>query len=282
MLLLLKRNILLYLRDRVGLFFSMLSPLIVLLLYALFLSRSLVDSLPPLPGAKALMDVWMIAGLLSVTSVTSTFGALSQLVDDRKRRILSDFAASPLTRLRLAAGYAGGAFGAGLLMTALCAVFGAVYLYAADGLLLSPSTWLAALPAAAASVLCSAAAALCFALFLRTTSSYGALQTLLGTLIGFLMGMYVPIGVLPSGVQAFIRFFPLSHGAVLLRKLLLTPQLDGWPQAAKDLFNLELGCAYRYGDFVMPAAGHALVLTGCGAGLLAVCALLLRRRNAGL
>ena len=128
MLLLLKRNILLYLRDRVGLFFSMLSPLIVLLLYALFLSRSLVDSLPPLPGAKALMDVWMIAGLLSVTSVTSTFGALSQLVDDRKRRILSDFAASPLTRLRLAAGYAGGAFGAGLLMTALCAGFGAVYL----------------------------------------------------------------------------------------------------------------------------------------------------------
>ena len=128
MLLLLKRNILLYLRDRVGLFFSMLSPLIVLLLYALFLSRSLVDSLPPLPGAKALMDVWMIAGLLSVTSVTSTFGALSQLVDDRKRRILSDFAASPLTRLRLAAGYAGGAVGAGRRNKARGAGFGGVYL----------------------------------------------------------------------------------------------------------------------------------------------------------
>lgn len=282
MLFLLKRNILLYLRDRVGLFFSMLSPLIVLVLYALFLSRSLVSSLPPLPGAKALMDVWMVAGLLGVTSVTSTFGALSQLVDDRRRRILSDFAASPLTRLRLAAGYAGGAFGAGLLMTALCAGIGAIYLYLADGLLLNPAVWLAALPAAGASVLCSASAALCCALFLRTASSYGALQTLLGTLIGFLMGMYVPIGALPSGVQAFIRFFPLSHGAALLRKLLLTPQLEGWPQAAKDLFNLELGCAFRYGDYVLPAAGHALVLVGSGAGLLALCALLLRRKNAGL
>lgn len=282
MLSLINRNVRLYLRDRVGLFFSMLSPLIVLLLYAFFLSRSLVDSLPPLPGAKALMDIWMVAGLMSVTSVTSTFGALSQLVDDRRRRILPDFAASPLSRLRLAAGYAGGAVCAGLLMTALCAAFAQAYLYLSDGLILGLGAWLFALSACALSVVCSALAALCCALFLRTSSSYGALQTILGTLIGFLMGMYMPMGALPAGVQAFIRFFPLSHGAVLLRRILLTPRLDGWPQVAKDLFNLELGCLYRYGGYTMPAYGHALVLAGSSLALLALATVLLRRRNAGL
>ena len=52
----------------------------------------------------------------------------------------------------------------------------------------------------------------------KTQNAYGVASTVVNTLIGFLMGIYVPIGVLPSAVQTAIRLFPISHAAVLFRR----------------------------------------------------------------
>ncbi len=68
------RNLRLYFRDRLGVFFSLLGALVLFLLYMLFLrslqTSSLESSFPDASPAtiSAFVDTWMFAGIISITS----------------------------------------------------------------------------------------------------------------------------------------------------------------------------------------------------------------------
>lgn len=64
-----------------------------------------------------------------------------------------------------------------------------------------------------------------FISFLRTGSSFSTLSIIVGTLIGFLTGIYVPVGILPTGIQYIVKFFPFSHISILFRDLLMKEPL---------------------------------------------------------
>ncbi|MFA7746513.1 ABC transporter permease, partial [Salinicoccus roseus] len=75
---LISRNIKIYFRDRTLLLLSLLSVFIVILLYAVFLQQTQLDAIKALVGStddsKAMVNEWMVAGLLSITAVTTTLG----------------------------------------------------------------------------------------------------------------------------------------------------------------------------------------------------------------
>nr|NLJ02159.1 ABC transporter permease [Bacillota bacterium] len=71
-----KRNLKLFFRDRASVFFSLLAVFIIIGLYVLFLGDMVMMDLEGIPGARFLMDSWIMAGLMAVTSVTTTMGAL--------------------------------------------------------------------------------------------------------------------------------------------------------------------------------------------------------------
>ena len=79
------RNLKLFFRDRAAVFFSLLAVLIIIGLYVLFLGDMVAGDLTGVPGGRFLMDSWIMAGLLAVTSVTTTMGAVGVVVDDRSR-----------------------------------------------------------------------------------------------------------------------------------------------------------------------------------------------------
>ena len=70
-------------------------------------------------------------------------------------------------------------------------------------------------------------------------------------MIGFLAGIYVPIGVLPQGVQYVIEFFPTSHGAVLLRQLFMEVPLskvfENAPAEVLSEYNKIFGVEFYVG-----------------------------------
>lgn len=105
MLALTKRNILLYFRDKTTVFFSFLSVIILIALYVLFLGDMTAKSLPDFPAKKLLLQSWFIAGILAVTSMTTTLGALGILVNDRASKISMDFNASPISKAKLVSSY---------------------------------------------------------------------------------------------------------------------------------------------------------------------------------
>ena len=75
------RNLKLYFRDRTAVFFSLLAVFIIIGLYVLFLGDTITADLTEIKGARFLMDSWIMAGLLAVTSVPTTMGAASVVVE---------------------------------------------------------------------------------------------------------------------------------------------------------------------------------------------------------
>src|SRR5690606_28948098 len=57
--------------------------------------------------------------------------------------------------------------------------------------------------------------------FFKSNNAFATASTVIGTLIGFLTGVYIPIGELPGSVQTVVKIFPPSHSAVLLRKIMM-------------------------------------------------------------
>ena len=85
------RNLLLYFKDRTAVLLSFLAEFIVIGLYILFIRDNLLEQFSGIQNVDVLMDVWMIAGILGITSVTTTMGAYGIMVDDKVKKIEMDF-----------------------------------------------------------------------------------------------------------------------------------------------------------------------------------------------
>jgi len=107
------RNLRLFFRDRMNVFFSLLAAIILFALYTLFLgnlqSASLETSFPNATSAelKAFVDTWMFAGIVGITSITTGLGALGVLVEDGASGRFRDFLVSPIRRGQLVLGEPG-------------------------------------------------------------------------------------------------------------------------------------------------------------------------------
>lgn len=242
------RNLRVYFRDRLSVFFSLLSVMLTFLLYLLFLGDVWTSDLPDVNGARSMMDGWIMAGLLSIASVTTTLGAAGIMVDDRTTKVRKDFEASPLSRASLAGGYILSSFGVGSLMTIIGLILAEVYIVLNGGELLSLTQLFKILGLILLSVLSNTALLTFLVTFFKTNSSFGTASTLVGTLIGFLTGIYIPIGMLPQAVQGIIKLLPVSHTAVLMRQIFMEKPLQavfsGAPQEVVTKTLQSLGVQF--------------------------------------
>lgn len=131
-----KRGIKIFLKDKAGVFFSLLAPLIVLMLYVIFLGDVQLDSLKaylsgaevPETLAKAFVDGWMLAGVLSVACITVPFSAQSILVRDRESGNMSDMLVSPIKRHIVGLSYLTSVFAVSLCICFAVLIVAFVYL----------------------------------------------------------------------------------------------------------------------------------------------------------
>lgn len=222
--LLTSRNLRVFFRDRSGVFFSLLSALILIALYALFLGGIQVDSLktwfPTASDANVrwFVNSWVFAGITMITTLTTSIAALGVFVDDNVSGRFRDFTVSPIRRSHLILGYMIAGFTVSFSMTAIIIVIGQLYLVTQGDTPLG----LANLAETGGSVMLSSAAFSALSTFavtfLRSTGAFTALSTVVGSLIGFFSGAYVPAGTLPSSVVDAINVLPFAQAAMLIRR----------------------------------------------------------------
>ena len=248
MIAIVKRNLLIFFRDKGAVFFSLLAVFIILGLYILFLGDMMTAGLGQLPGAKYLMDSWIMGGLLAVTPITASLGALGTMINDRGKGIYKDFAVSPLKTGRLVAGYLGSGFLVSLILSVLTFLLAAVYIFARNSHLPSPLMVLKVLGMIVFTTLTSCVPMLYLVSWFKSINAFATASTVMGTLIGFLTGIYIPIGSLPGPVQTVIKLFPPSHGAVIFRRIMMEEAeklaFQGLPPAVLTDFRLEMGLAF--------------------------------------
>lgn len=257
------RSLKIFFRQKSAVFFSLLSVLVIIGLYVVFLG-DVWSADYDLPGITLLIQQWLIAGILSVTSVTATLGAFALVINDRTQRIDRDFLAAPISRRAIIGGYILGAYIIGLILTVLALILGEVYIVLCGGALLSPAALLQMLGVILLSVLASSTMLFFLVTFFDSQSAFSTAGTIIGTLIGFITGIYLPIGTLPSAVQWLVKLFPLSHAAALMRQILLEAPLAesfaGLPPEALSGFQNALGITLTFGDTTATPFVHLIVL----------------------
>ncbi|HPW00815.1 MAG TPA: ABC transporter permease, partial [Oscillospiraceae bacterium] len=134
-----KRNLLIFFRDKAAVFFSLLAVFLIIGLYALFLGDVWVSGFSGMSGVRYLMDSWIMAGLMAVTSVTTTMGAFGIMVDDKTKKIIKDISSSPLKRGKIAGGYILSSYLIGCIMSFVALALAEIYIVADGGELLEPA-----------------------------------------------------------------------------------------------------------------------------------------------
>ena len=257
-LLLAGRNLRLFFRDRAGVFFSMLGPVLLLGLYALFLGRLQADQLAAtFPQADdgditVFVAAWVFAGVTMIATLTTGLSAISVFVEDRASGRFGDFLVSPLSRAQLVLGYLVSCFVIAFALSILIVVIGVVAIMVfggpfIGGAQLAPLVGDVALSAAAFAALSAFAAA-----YLRTTGAFAAFSTVVGTVLGFLAGAYIAPGVLPTAVVNVIGALPFAQSAMLLRQPFVDLPLDRLTDGdatATDAINSFYGMTLTVGDF---------------------------------
>ncbi|WP_411675861.1 ABC transporter permease [Caproicibacter sp.] len=262
---LIRRNVKLYFRDRSAVFFSLLAVIIIIGLYALFLGGVWIpSSLKGIPSVDYLMNSWLMAGLLSVVSVTTTMGAFGIMIDDKTRRIDRDFFASPVKRSGIAAGYIGSSFLIGVIMSLITAVLAELYITSKGGGWLPAVSLLRVFGLILLATLTNTSMVCFLVSFFNSQNSFGTASTVIGTLIGFLTGIYLPIGELPASVQTVIKLFPPSHAALLFRQVMVeAPMKTAFAGAPYDMvreFKEYMGIEFSVGGQELAPWVSAVVL----------------------
>lgn len=266
------RNIKLYFRDRLAMIFSLMSIVIMLGLYICFLADVMLEGeLEALENGKHILNLWLLAGLLSIASMTTTFASYGIMVHDISNGIMKDFLASSVPRWKLYVSYIITSWLIGMMMSMLTLLIGEFYLFSSGGQLLNVYEMISVCGVMVISVGAGSSISFLLASFLSTSSAFANASTLLGTLIGFLMGIYIPIGTLPDFAQTIIRFFPMSQGCSAYRQVLVQKPLHAAMENApsKLLFHVEseLGITLSYGSITLNLFQN-LVLLG---GVMVVC-----------
>ena len=222
MLALLKRNFILYFRNRSGVFFSLLGALISFLLYIIFLQKNLTDAWSQLPDNTNLLNNWLMGGTLAVTGITTSFTALTQMIQDRENQVDQDLFLTDLGNWGLQASY--------LISSIIISFVMQVFMFAVMSLYFKESPVISHLPEIALIMLLSSLISSLVNVLLiyrfQSVDSLGKLATIVGTASGFLVGTYVPIGVLPDFAQIIMKCTPATYIASLYRQVLMKEPLE--------------------------------------------------------
>lgn len=287
------RNLKQYLRDKGAIFFSLLSMFIVIVLMFFFLGdanvSAITDLLSRFPGrdpekdkenAKLLMLAWTCAGMVSINAVTVTQASLSYMIKDRESGKLSSIYTAPVSRMVIAAGYVLAAWISSVIICALTLVITEGYCVAQGMTPFSFLSHMKLLGYIAANSFTYATLMYLVAALVKSNGAWGGLGTVIGTLVGFLGGIYFPIGQLSDGIAAMMKCTPVIYGAGLFRKEMTAAVLDhtfeGIPAEVTSEFSRVMGIELTLGENTLTAGQELLILLVTGLVFLIAGAVVVR------
>ena len=279
------RNLKNYFRDKGSVFFSLLSMLIVIFLMVFFLGdmyiENTVDLLGAFPGRDEAMDrknaellilIWNFAGILSINAVTVTLAVYSIMIKDRVTGKLSSIYTAPVSRGVITGGYIAAAWIASMLVCTITLfiteIFGII-----KGLdAFSFVTHMQLMGLIAVNSFVYAAFMYLLALIAKTEGAWSGIGTVIGTLVGFLGGIYVPIGSLAKSIGNIMKCTPVIYGTSMFRSIMTKDIAEttflGVPEEVLEEYRIVTGIHLELFDRTIGITEEWLGLFLCGIFLM--------------
>ena len=284
---LIKRNCKLFFKDKGMFITSLITPLILLVLYATFLAKVYKDAFMSTMPAGFTIDekiidstvaCQLLSSLLAVCCVTVAFCSNLLMVQDKVTGAHRDFLISPVKQRTLALGYFVSSAAVTLIICFTALIIGFIYiailgwyLSVADVLLIICDVILLVLFGTALSSLINCR--------LKTNGQASAVGTIISSGYGFICGAYMPISNFSLTLQRVISFLPGTYGTALLRNHTLRGvfsemELQGVPNEVIEGIKASVDCNIKFFDSKVSVPVMYLILIGtillCTLGFVAI------------
>lgn len=224
-----KRNMLIFIKNKTTVFFSLIAPILILLIYILFMGDIQLESIKNASLNNSLSDgqlmmitnSWMVSGIVGLSCLTVGLNSLFIVIADRENKVVDDFIASPVKIINLTLSYFISSF---LLTFTICFIFllvGISYLYITNNIIFSLIELIHMFLLLIISTLSSVITLMFITLFFKTTASIASFTGIFSALIGFLIGAYMPISIMSTGIQNVANLIPGSHSTALFRQIFM-------------------------------------------------------------
>ena len=252
---LVNRNRKLFFKDRGMLFSAMITPGILIVLYATFLAKVYKDSF--LSATKEWVNIsdklvngtvaaQLAAALLAVSCVTVTFCVNLTMVQDRANGTRKDFNVSPVSRRTIYLGYFLSTVVNSLMVNGIALVLCLGYI-GKMGWYMSATDVLWVILDEILLVLFGSTISSIISYPLTTQGQLSAVGTIVSAGYGFICGAYMPISNFSSGLQKVLSYLPGTYGTSLLKNHMLNGVYremkdSGFPEEAITLIRDTLDC----------------------------------------
>lgn len=226
------RNIKLYFKDKMTFLVSLITPLILLVLFIAFLKSTYEDSILSIIKGfdldQSLIDAftggWLFSSVLATSCITIAFCS-GMMVIDKINRANIDFMVSPVKKSTLQLSYVLANLFSTFIITFVLLIVGLIYL-ACVGFYI---TFVDILLIVFGIIITSLFGTILANIIWTFTHSQGVVSgvcTLVSALYGFICGAYMPIRAMGQGMQYFVSLLPGTYATVLFRQGFLNSVLN--------------------------------------------------------
>ena len=236
---LIKRNLLLFFKDWQSILFSLLTSIIVLVLYLLFLKGTFVSAIQrameQYPGLASMVpqkdidmfaNLFLLSGILGSAMISVPFSCITVLVKDRANKVDYDILATPMKREQIIFAYFVSAVLTSTLLTDIILAVGLIGIRMQGNMYLNISQVVKAFSVVALGSISASAVFMIVVLFFKSISACEAFFGILSAASGFVIGAYIPISQFSNEVQTVCNLFPASQITIMLRNILLNGLLE--------------------------------------------------------
>lgn len=234
-----KRNLLLFFKDKQSILFSLLTSMIVLALYLLFLKDTFVNAMDSamnqFPNLSSLIDkndkdmfanLILLTGILGSAMITVPYNCLITLVKDRENKVDYDILATPLKRGQIIFSYFVSAALSSAILTSMILAIGLGVIGMQGDIYLGIGDIVKAFGVVALGSISATSIFMIVVLFFKSVSASGAFFGMLSAASGFIIGAYIPISQFSESVQTVCNIFPASQITIVLRNVLINGLLE--------------------------------------------------------
>ena len=279
---LVKRNTKLYFKDKGMFISSLITPIILLVLYSTFLKKVYDDSFrSALKAAGATVSDSVLNGcvggqlvssLLAVSCITVAFCSNLLMIKDKTSGARHDLTVSPVRFGTLGLGYYISTLVSTLIISFSALAASLIYLSAVGWYLTAADVALTVLDVFLLTMFGTALSS-CVNFFLTTDGQASAVGTIVSAGYGFICGAYMPISNFGSGLQKVLSFLPGTYGTSLLRNhamrgVFAEMKSQGFPSEIVDAIRDSVDCNLDFfGTSVGTGAMYAVL---CGSIILLI------------
>ncbi len=270
-----KRNVKIFFKDKVMFFTSLITPVILLVLYMTFLAdvykdgfdKSIAEAGVTVPKKliNGMVGGQLVSSILAVSCVTVAFCSNLLMVNDKMSGAKKDMAVSPTKKYVFAFSYYASTLMTTLIVT-LTAMTACLIYIACSGWYMSFGDVMLLLLDIFLLTMFGTALSSCVNVFLSTNGQASAVGTIVSSGYGFICGAYMPISQFGKGLQYVLGLLPGTYGTSLVRNHALAGALrecskSGFPPDVVERIKDSVDCnLYFFGNKVSVGAMYGVMI----------------------